>query len=60
VRSGEFSLDKVLAMAQQLFQECKLAEQGSALPAIVDREAISKLVAKTYLEHWSTLGKDSL
>lgn len=60
VRSGEFSMDKVLAKAQQLFQECKTAEHDSALPVSVDRESISKLVAKTYLEHWRTLGNDSL
>ena len=60
VRTGEFSIDKVVAMAHQLFQDCKLAEQCSALVPLVDREAVSKLVAKTYLEHWRTLGNVSL
>ena len=60
VRTGEFSMDKVLAMAQQLFQACKAAEQESSLPVSIDRASVSKLVARTYLEHWRALGQGSL
>jgi hypothetical protein len=52
VRTGEFSIHRMLAMAQELFQECRTAEQESGLPATVDRDAVSNLMAAAYLAHW--------
>jgi uncharacterized protein len=52
VRTGEFSMERVLALAQQLFRECDLAQRASLLPETVDRAAVSRLVAENYLTHW--------
>jgi uncharacterized protein len=53
VRAGEFSLDKILDFARQLFSQCDQAEKASRLPLIVDRDAISHLISAAHLEHWS-------
>jgi len=52
VRAGEFSLEKVLDFAKKLFAQCDEAEKASPLPLVIDREAISQLVADAHLEHW--------
>lgn len=52
-RTGQFSMDKILAMAQRLFAECEEAANQSSLPEKVDRAAMSKLLADSYREAWS-------
>jgi predicted nucleotidyltransferase len=52
VRTGKYSMDKVLAMAQRLFAECEEAAKSSALPERVDRAAVSKLLADSYRKAW--------
>jgi predicted nucleotidyltransferase len=51
-RTGKFSMEKILAMAQRLFAECEEAARHSFLPEKVDRAAVSKLLAKAYREAW--------
>ncbi len=58
VRTGEFSMDQVLQMANQLFAECKEVEQSSALPEVVDSDGVSSLLASCYREFWAS--RDSL
>ena len=53
VRTGKFSMDKVIAMAQALFAECEDAAASSPLPEKLDRLAVSKLVTESYLKAWS-------
>src|SRR5271165_3654265 len=48
VRTGKYSLDKVLAMAQEQFAECEEAARKSFLPEKIDRAAVSKLLAECY------------
>ena len=52
VRSGEWSLERVLDHAKRLSKEVEQAISGSPLPEKVDRIAISKLVAQVHLEFW--------
>ena len=52
-RTGKFSMDKVLTMAQKLFAECEEAARRSALPEKVDRAAVSRLLAKSYRDAWN-------
>jgi predicted nucleotidyltransferase len=51
-RTGKYSMQKVLTMAQMLFAECEEAARQSALPEKVDRAAVSRLLAKSYREAW--------
>ena len=51
-RTGKFSMEKVLTMAQKLFAECEEAARRSVLPEKVDRTAVSRLLAKSYREAW--------
>ena len=53
VRSGEWTLEKVLGHAQRLTQEVEEAVKRSPLPEHVDRSAVSRLVAKVHLEFWN-------
>ena len=53
VRTGKYSIDKVLAMAQRLFSECEAAAKVSKLPERVDRSAISALLADSYRKAWA-------
>jgi len=53
VRTGKYSMDKVIAIAQKLFQECEAAAKTSVLPERVDRVAVSRLVTSAYLNAWS-------
>ena len=55
VRTGKYSMDKVLAMSQKLFAECEEAARHSSLPEKVDRATISKLLAKAYREAWGAM-----
>jgi hypothetical protein len=52
VRSGEWTLEQVLAGAKKLTAEIEKAIADSPLPESVDREAISNLVANAHLEFW--------
>jgi uncharacterized protein len=51
-RTGKYSMDKVLAMAQKLFAECEDAAKASSLPERVDRVAVSRLLADSYRRAW--------
>jgi len=52
VRTGKYSMEKVVAMAQKLFSECEEAAEASSLPERVDRGAVSRLVADSYRKMW--------
>jgi predicted nucleotidyltransferase len=54
VRTGKYSLDKILAVAEKLFSECEGAAESSSLPEKVDRAAVSKLLADSYRKAWET------
>lgn len=52
VRTGKYSMDKVVSTAQQFFVECEKAAQSSSLPESVDRAAVSHLLATSYRNSW--------
>lgn len=52
VRTGKYSIEKVLSMAQKLFAECEAAAKVSSLPEKVDRSAVSKLLTNAYRKAW--------
>ena len=53
VRTGQFSLEQVLHMADELTSEChEVAEESSILPEEVDLDAVSKSVADSYCKMW--------
>jgi len=52
VRTGKYSMDKVVAMAQKLFADCEDAAKLSPLPERVDRAAISRLLTDSYRQVW--------
>jgi uncharacterized protein len=52
VRTGKYSMDRVIAMAHQQFAECEDAAKASSLPEKVDRAAVSKLLAESYRAAW--------
>ena len=52
VRTGKYSMDKVLAMAHELFSECEEAAKSSSLPEKVERTAVSSLLSNSYLKAW--------
>lgn len=52
VRSGQWTLERVLAHAKELAREVEETVASSPLPERVDRAAISKLVAQVHLELW--------
>jgi predicted nucleotidyltransferase len=54
VRTGAFSMEKVLDMAKKLFLECEEAGANSPLPERVDRSAVSNAIADAYRQHWET------
>src|ERR1700733_953540 len=60
VRTGKYSMDKVTAMAQELFAECAEAAKASPLPEKVDRTAISRLLTASYRRSWDSMEKQSL
>jgi predicted nucleotidyltransferase len=53
VRTGKYSMDKVLAFAEKLFVECEKAANVSSLPENVDRTAVSRVLADSYRQAWS-------
>ena len=52
VRTGKYSMDKVVAMARKLFAECEDAAKSSSLPERVDRAAVSRLLTAAYRNDW--------
>ena len=52
VRTGKFSLERVLNMANKLFAECDEATGKSVLPEKVDRRAVSEILSRAYLRSW--------
>jgi uncharacterized protein len=54
VRTGKYSMDKVIAMAQTLFAECEEAVKSSSLPERVDRAAVSRLLTDSYRKAWDS------
>jgi uncharacterized protein len=52
VRRGAWKFDRLLAHAQRLFRDVEQATAFSRLPAKVDRQAISRLVAQVHLGFW--------
>jgi predicted nucleotidyltransferase len=53
VRTGKYSIDRVISMAHRQFAECEDAAKASSLPEKIDRVAVSKLLAESYREAWS-------
>jgi uncharacterized protein len=53
VRTGKYSMDRVIAMAHKQFAECEDAAKASFLPEKIDRTAVSKLLAESYRAAWS-------
>lgn len=45
-------MEKVLAMADELFAECAEGAKKSVLPEKLDRSAIPRLIADSYREMW--------
>jgi uncharacterized protein len=56
VRTGKYSVDRVIAMAHKEFAQCEDAAKESSLPERIDGAAVSKLLAKSYRTAWSTTG----
>jgi predicted nucleotidyltransferase len=52
VRTGSYSMEKVIAMAKELISECAQSEKESQLPERVDRHAVSILLADCYRRAW--------
>ena len=52
VRTGGWTLEKLLKHSQQLVQEVEASVRNSSLSENVDRDAISALVAQTHLHFW--------
>lgn len=53
VRSGEWTLEKVLLHARKMSHEVQQAMNVSALPENVDRRGISRLIAEVHLSYWA-------
>lgn len=54
VRTGRYSMDKVVALAQKRFAECEEAAKVSPPPERVDRSAISRLLTDSYRKAWDS------
>jgi predicted nucleotidyltransferase len=52
VRTGKFTLERVLDMAKRLFAECEEETKKSGLPDKVDRKAVSQVLKECYLRSW--------
>jgi hypothetical protein len=53
IKNGVFKLDDVKAMAEQLFDEVKVARDASTLPDTPNIKAITKIVTEATLDAWS-------
>lgn len=56
VRSGEWTMEKVLRQVQELTRQAELAVAQSPLPEQIEKHAISRLVAEIHLEFWREHG----
>jgi predicted nucleotidyltransferase len=52
VRTGKYSVERVLAMAEELFAECEETSKASTLAERVDRKAVSRLITAGYRKMW--------
>jgi uncharacterized protein len=55
VRSGEWTLERVLTHAKKLAAEVEEGVSTSPLPETVDRDEISRLIAEVHLEFWKAV-----
>lgn len=55
VRTGTYSMDKVLSLAGELIDECEQSVETSSLPEKIDRTTVSRLIAHAYLTGWDAL-----
>ena len=55
VRSGEWTLERVLTHAKKLSVEVEEGVSTSPLPEMVDRDEISRLIAQVHLEFWKAV-----
>lgn len=53
-RTGKYSMRRILDMAHKKFAECEEAARNSSLPEKVDRDAVSRLLAKAYRKAWAS------
>jgi len=53
IREGKYTLSEIRELADQLESEALAAQATSPLPNLIDRDAISTLIAQTQLHHWS-------
>lgn len=53
VRTGKYSIEKVLRVAKELFAECEEAAKQSSLPDRVNRATVSSLISDAYLQKWN-------
>jgi len=54
VRTGTYSMERVVAMAGKLFTECEEAAKSSSLPERVDRASVSRLLTDSYRKAWDS------
>jgi uncharacterized protein len=54
VRTGKYSLKKVIDMANRLFVEGEATEKKSSLPDRIDRKAVSEVLTQCYLQSWGS------
>lgn len=52
IRQGKYTLSEIRAMGRQLEADALAASDRSPLPARIDRDAISKIVATAYQDFW--------
>jgi uncharacterized protein len=57
VRTGKYSMEKVLAFAKDLSKECEETAKASTLPDRIDRIAVSRLLADSYRKAWQPNSK---
>ncbi len=54
VRTGKYSLEKVIRMSKGRFAECESAAAKSSLPEKIDRHAVSEVIADCYQRAWAS------
>jgi hypothetical protein len=55
IRTGQYgSLERVLDLANTLFQELEQSEAKSSLPEKVSRLRVSELISDVYLQYWTS------
>jgi len=52
IRKGEWTLEQVENFVNEMKQRCVTAQAKSSLPEVIDRPAVSALIADCYLKHW--------